>query len=212
LNIYDVHKKCVGSLCYDFSLAQKFLNDPAVRSSLGVGDRKWEMCSGKVHEDMMADWMRNLEPTIPPMLEGGLRVMIYAGENDFICNWLGNHRWVKAMEWSGRAAFNAAMPEPFVVDGTTAGDVTELEGSLSFVKVSESGPHGSDGSAAERGGDAPKVHQRRGHRRRGVEAPCRGGDRSEGGRGACGGFARRPPPRDAHRRVRTNERRLNDDE
>ena len=97
------------------------------------------MCSGKVHEDMMADWMRNLEPTIPPMLEGGLRVMIYAGENDFICNWLGNHRWVKAMEWSGRARFNAAMPQPFVVDGTTAGDVTELEGSLSFVKVSESG-------------------------------------------------------------------------
>ena len=139
MNIYDVHKKCVGSLCYDFSLAQKFLNDPAVRSSLGVGDREWEMCSGKVHEDMMADWMRNLEPTIPPMLESGLRVMIYAGENDFICNWLGNHRWVKAMEWSGRAAFNAAMPEPFVVDGTTAGDVTELEGSLSFVKVSESG-------------------------------------------------------------------------
>ena len=97
------------------------------------------MCSGKVHEDMMADWMRNLEPTIPPMLEGGLRVMIYAGENDFICNWLGNHRWVKAMEWSGSARFNAAMPQPFVVDGTTAGDVTELEGSLSFVKVSESG-------------------------------------------------------------------------
>jgi serine carboxypeptidase-like clade 4 len=31
------------------------------------------------------------------------------------------------------------MPQPFVVDGTTAGDVTELEGSLSFVKVSESG-------------------------------------------------------------------------
>ena len=68
---------------YDFSDAEKFLNDPSVRAALGVGDRKWETCSGKVHEDMMADWMRNLEPTIPPMLEGGVRVMIYAGENDF---------------------------------------------------------------------------------------------------------------------------------
>ena len=139
VNIYDVHKKNAGpSFPYDFSEAEKFLNDPSVRAALGVGDRKWEMCSGKVHEDMMADWMRNLEPTIPPMLEGGVRVMIYAGENDFICNWLGNHRWVKAMEWSGKAGFNAAMPTPFVVDGTTGGDVTE-DGLLSFVKMSESG-------------------------------------------------------------------------
>lgn len=139
VNIYDVHKKNAGpSFPYDFSDAEKFLNDPSVRAALGVGDRKWEMCSGKVHEDMMADWMRNLEPTIPPMLEGGVRVMIYAGENDFICNWLGNHRWVKAMEWSGKAGFNAAMPTPFVVDGTTGGDVTE-HGLLSFVKMSESG-------------------------------------------------------------------------
>ena len=119
---------------------------------------------------MMADWMRNLEPTIPPMLEGGVKVMIYAGENDFICNWLGNHRWVKAMEWSGKAGFNAAMPTPFVVDGTTGGDVTE-HGLLSFVKMSESG-HMVDGSAAQRGRDAAKVHQRRGHRRRGVEPPA----------------------------------------
>ena len=42
------------------------------------------------------------------------------------------------MEWSGKAGFNAAMPTPFVVDGTTGGDVTE-DGLLSFVKMSESG-------------------------------------------------------------------------
>mmetsp|Transcript_30744 Transcript_30744/g.76505 ORF Transcript_30744/g.76505 Transcript_30744/m.76505 type:complete len:546 (+) Transcript_30744:27-1664(+) len=138
INVYDVRKHCVGSLCYDFSNAETFLNQPAVRAALGVGDRKWEMCSGKVHSDMMADWMRNLEPVVPPMLEAGLRVMIYAGEDDFICNWLGNRRWVRAMEWSGQAAFNATLPVPFVVDGVTGGDVIE-SGLLSFVKMSESG-------------------------------------------------------------------------
>lgn len=48
INVYDVRKKCVGSLCYDFSAAEKFLNLPAVRAALGVGDRAWAMCSAKV--------------------------------------------------------------------------------------------------------------------------------------------------------------------
>ena len=33
------------------------------------------------------DWMKNYDPVVIPMLEGGLRVMIYAGVQDLICNW-----------------------------------------------------------------------------------------------------------------------------
>ena len=90
----------------------------------------------------MGDWMHHFEPAIPAMLEAGIRVMIYAGEKDFICNALGNLRWVKAMQWSGQDAFNKAKPEPFVVarDGeeeVIGGDVRG--GQLSFVAVSEAG-------------------------------------------------------------------------
>jgi hypothetical protein len=37
--LYDIRKPCVGSLCYDFSNLEKFLNQKSVRESLGVGDR-----------------------------------------------------------------------------------------------------------------------------------------------------------------------------
>jgi serine carboxypeptidase-like clade 4 len=67
----------------------------------------------------------------------------YAREDDYICNWLGNRRWVRAMQWSGQGAFNATMPVPFVVDGVTGGDVIEA-GRLSFVKMSESGHMAGD--------------------------------------------------------------------
>lgn len=33
--------------------------------------------------------MRNLEPKIPALLEDGIRFLNYAGESDFICNWVG---------------------------------------------------------------------------------------------------------------------------
>ena len=39
---------------------------------------------------MLGDWMKNFDPPIPAMLQAGVRVMIYAGAEDFICNWVGN--------------------------------------------------------------------------------------------------------------------------
>ena len=42
------------------------------------------------------------------LLNDGVRVMIYAGDQDLICNWLGNRRWVDALPWSGAAEWAAA--------------------------------------------------------------------------------------------------------
>jgi serine carboxypeptidase-like clade IV len=142
LNVYDIRKSCQGDLCYDFSRAEEYLNRPEVQKALGV-NKPWAMCDNQVHSDMMGDWMNDYEPMIPPMLESGIRVMIYAGESDFICNWLGNLRWVRAMDWSGKDGFNAAHAYPFVTDtagssDVVAGEVREYE-NLSFVKVSQAG-------------------------------------------------------------------------
>lgn len=30
--------------------------------------------------------------------------MIYVGENDWICNWVGNEKWVLGLNWSGSEA------------------------------------------------------------------------------------------------------------
>ena len=40
------------------------------------------------------------------MLEGGIDILVYAGDADFICNWMGNLAWVNAMDWKGKEAFN----------------------------------------------------------------------------------------------------------
>ena len=88
---YDIRKPCVGSLCYDFSNLEKFLNKKSVRESLGVGDIEFVSCSPSVYEAMLLDWMRNLEAGIPELLENDIKVLIYAGEYDLICNWLGEY-------------------------------------------------------------------------------------------------------------------------
>ena len=89
LQYYDIRKSCVTDLCYDFSNMDKFLNEQTVRQALGVGDLDFVSCSTTVYEAMMGDWMKNLEEGIPALLEDGIRLLVYAGEKDLICNWLG---------------------------------------------------------------------------------------------------------------------------
>lgn len=88
---YDIRKKCEGSLCYDFSNMEKFLNLQSVRETLGVGDIEFVSCSPTVYRAMLVDWMRNAEVGIPALLEDGIKLLVYAGEYDLICNWLGNN-------------------------------------------------------------------------------------------------------------------------
>ncbi|KAB1219028.1 Serine carboxypeptidase-like 49 [Morella rubra] len=135
---YDIRKKCEGSLCYDFSNMEKFLNQESVRDALGVGDIDFVSCSPTVYQAMLVDWMRNLEVGIPTLLEDGINLLVYAGEYDLICNWLGNSRWVHNMEWSGQKKFGASPEVPFVVDDSEAG-VLKSHGPLSFLKVHDAG-------------------------------------------------------------------------
>ncbi|OVA17989.1 Peptidase S10 [Macleaya cordata] len=138
INHYDIRKKCKGELCYDFSNMEKFLNQRNVRDALGVGNIEFVSCSPTVYQAMLMDWMRNLEVGIPTLLEDGIKLLVYAGEYDLICNWLGNSRWVDAMEWSGHQEYVASPTVPFVVDGAEAG-VLKTYGPLSFLKVHDAG-------------------------------------------------------------------------
>ncbi|KAJ0726389.1 putative carboxypeptidase C [Helianthus annuus] len=138
INYYDIRKECIGSLCYDFSDMETFLNKKSVREALGVGDIEFVSCSTSVYQALLMDWMRNLEVGIPGLLEDGIKLLVYAGEYDLICNWLGNSRWVHSMEWKGKEPFNASSEIPFEVDGREAG-LLKNYGPLSFLKVHDAG-------------------------------------------------------------------------
>lgn len=139
INVYDIRKECKGALCYEeFQILDKFLNQKSIRDALGVGDRRWEACSPSVYQDMMGDWMKQYDNLLPEMLADGVRVMIYAGDQDFICNWLGNRRWVDALEWHGADDWAAEEDFEWSVHGKPAGMVRE-SGGLTFVQVYQAG-------------------------------------------------------------------------
>ena len=73
------------------------------------------------------------------MLESNIRVLIYAGDCDFICNWMGNKAWTLALEWTGQKDFNSADDKEIGYGVVRKAVAAEGTGSLTFLQVYEAG-------------------------------------------------------------------------
>jgi len=146
MNPYDMRVKCAKPpLCYDFSGVGKFLERTDVRAALNIraDAGTWQSCNFKVNHMFMGDWMKDYQTQIPDLLAAGVRVLIYAGDQDFICNWLGNQAWTRAMEWPGKSAFNKAKLVPWtatslVEEDAPAGELWSAS-NFSFLRVYAAG-------------------------------------------------------------------------
>ncbi|RKP23496.1 Alpha/Beta hydrolase protein, partial [Syncephalis pseudoplumigaleata] len=142
-NPYDVRAKCPPNtpLCYsEIEWISKYLNQPHVMRALGAQVDKYESCSTEVyqHFSLTGDWMRPYIYRVPKLLEEGIRVLVYAGDADYICNWMGNKAWTLEMEWHGKGRFASIEDQPWMVDNETAGEV-RTSGPLTFLRVFEAG-------------------------------------------------------------------------
>ncbi|KAA6411932.1 MAG: carboxypeptidase y [Lasallia pustulata] len=111
-NVYDVRGKCEdsGNLCYkQLGWITSWLNKKEVLKGLGAEVDSYESCNFDINRNFLfqGDWMQPFHRLVPAILER-IPVLIYAGDADFICNWLGNQAWTEALEWPGKKAFNTA--------------------------------------------------------------------------------------------------------
>jgi len=139
-NPYDMRIPCEhGRLCYDFDMITKYLNLPSTQQALGV-KKTWGSCNIAV--DLLfvsaGDWMINYHTLLPDMLADGINTLIYAGDVDYICNWLGNMKWTQKLEWPHKADFNAASNDDYKLDGKTVAKLRTSNG-FSFMQVFNAG-------------------------------------------------------------------------
>ncbi|CAN3371513.1 hypothetical protein DIURU_003881 [Diutina rugosa] len=120
-NVYDIRKNCEGSsLCYeDLDYIDKYLNQKEVMEALGVEVDSYQGCNFDINKNFLfaGDWMKPYHRAVTDLLERGLPVLIYAGDKDFICNWLGNQAWTNVLPWKHSDAFASAEEKPFEIKG-----------------------------------------------------------------------------------------------
>ncbi|KAK0276324.1 hypothetical protein LTR35_010649 [Friedmanniomyces endolithicus] len=118
-----------------------YLNTAAVQSALGVSINYTQDSSNLVGRGFSStgDFVyRSLIADLEVILDAGVRVALYYGDADYICNWLGGQAVSEALNYTHAAQFRAALYSPFIVDGEEYGEVRQY-GNFSFLRVYESG-------------------------------------------------------------------------
>jgi len=138
-NVYDVRSKCEDSsnLCYSaLGYISEYLNKKEIQQELGVEVSSYDSCNFDINRNFLfqGDWMQPFHRLVPGILEE-IPVLIYAGDADFICNWLGNQAWTEALEWPGQKSFNKASIKDIKLDNGDKYGKIKNSGNFTFLQI-----------------------------------------------------------------------------
>ncbi|CAG8611432.1 35824_t:CDS:2 [Gigaspora margarita] len=145
-SLFDIRRKCDGkNYCYsEADDLDIFANLENTKAELGVNTSLvFQACNNTgvfIDFGKSGDMVLQFDKFISQLLESKIRVLIYAGDADYLCNWYGVEAWVKELQWSGKEGFNNANVTQWMTKDPVkyAGDVRTFEG-FTFLKIFEAG-------------------------------------------------------------------------
>jgi len=151
INVYNIQLQCnPAPLCYNFDVITAYLNLAKTQQSLGVqGNIQWEACSDSVNEMFGVDREESFAFDVPTLLNSGIRVLVYSGKLDLICNYFGGVAWTNAINWPGQNAFINTPLHSWKVGTQVAGQAKSAQG-LTWLQVEAAGhmvPHDQPAAA-----------------------------------------------------------------
>lgn len=145
LNVYDIRGPCEESdngLCYKgLDYVESYLNLPEVQAALGAEVTKFTGCDDDVFSrfGITGDGSKPFQGFVAELLDKGYPVLIYAGDKDFICNWLGNHAWTDDLDWILADSYREEVLKPWYPTPKTQSGEVKSFGGLTFLRVYEAG-------------------------------------------------------------------------
>ena len=131
INIYDVRLSDSSPACgmnwpTTLSAMYDYLRREDVRNALHVDENHkpeaWVECNANVGSAMRTDTSSPASvKLLPELLESGIRVLLFAGEEDLICNAIGVRRTAENLEWGGNKGFGDRLAQDWYVNGSLAG-------------------------------------------------------------------------------------------
>jgi len=112
-----------------------YLADVSVLSKIGATSTYSE-CSTSVDDLFVktGDDARTWLPELSALVDSRLKTLIWAGDADINCNWLGGHASVLAMDWYGNATLHSTPMTNITIDGTAVAAVQNVD-NFSFARV-----------------------------------------------------------------------------
>jgi len=93
----------------------------------------WVECHGRVGNEMRARSSASSITLLPSVIER-IPVLLFAGDQDYICNYMGIEKMIDTMTWNGEKGLGTSPVESWTVAGTPAGTWVASR-NLTYVKV-----------------------------------------------------------------------------
>ncbi|KZP14955.1 alpha/beta-hydrolase [Athelia psychrophila] len=134
LDPYDLRQNATAAFPPEYYV--NYLGLSAVTKAIGATSSKYSECP-EAPSDLFAktsDGARTLLPQLGDLVNSGIRVLIWAGDADIICNWVGGHAAVLAMSWYGKATLAATPLTNITLAGNPVAQVQNMD-NFTFARV-----------------------------------------------------------------------------
>ncbi|KAL4467104.1 hypothetical protein ABPG72_019314 [Tetrahymena utriculariae] len=124
-DVYNYKTVCVNPTCPedDDNKVQKFLSRVDVQQVLGVQGRAWSACVDNVYTALQDLENRSSINDLISIIDADLKVLIYNGDLDYMCNYIGTENWVNNLSWKHQSVFSAAQYESVKLNGKEVGKI-----------------------------------------------------------------------------------------
>ncbi|PFH50137.1 hypothetical protein AMATHDRAFT_41047 [Amanita thiersii Skay4041] len=140
INIYDVRyddtkPDCGMNWPPDIHPITQYLDRPDVVNALHATDHSgsWIECRGTIHSHFDENKL-NASVTILPKVLSKIPVLIFAGDQDLICNYVGLEAMISAMTWNGATGLGTVQTQSWNVNNDRAGTWVESR-NLTYAKI-----------------------------------------------------------------------------
>ncbi|KAK4050424.1 Cell death protease [Microbotryomycetes sp. JL201] len=135
VRLTDTHPACGMNWPPDLADITPYLQRNDVKNAFHAQrkDGGWTECNGQVGSNF---WVVESRPAVfllPDLLKK-VPILMFAGDQDLICNHVGIERMIEKLEWNGETGFGNATEQDWFVNGEQAGTWTSAR-NMTYVKV-----------------------------------------------------------------------------
>ncbi|KAJ7205304.1 Alpha/Beta hydrolase protein [Mycena pura] len=140
INIYDVRYDDTKPACGmnwppDIKPVTNYLGRPDVVRALHAERHSgsWVECRGRIHQEFRERTEPSSIMVLPKVLER-IPVLLFAGDQDLICNYVGIEAMIQAMEWNGAKGLGKVETQSWTVANAPAGTWVSSR-NLTYAKI-----------------------------------------------------------------------------
>ncbi|KAJ8594013.1 carboxypeptidase KEX1 [Rhizopogon salebrosus TDB-379] len=140
VNIYDVRLEDDAPFCGmqwppDLRNISSYLARKDVLRALHAEAKSesWVECLGRVGTELR-DYLSPSSITLLPSILEKIPVLLFAGDQDFICNYMGIESMIKSLTWNGETGLGKVQTKSWTVNGSPAGTWVSSR-NLTYAKI-----------------------------------------------------------------------------